>query len=538
MKHAPTALLLCSLLAMPAALAQPAATLPEPVISALRHARIPVSSVGVYAQEVDAPSPAIAVNAGQPMNPASTMKLLTTYAALETLGPAYRWKTEAYLDGKLENGVLQGNLVFKGYGDPKLTLEQFWMWLRELRQRGLREINGDIVLDHSFFADSSQDAADFDNDPTRAYNVGTNALLLNFNAIHLHLVPDGKTAIAMLEPELAGYTLQNDITVSSRLRCRRTYDIKASVVGHAIRLEGKIPANCGEADEYLSLLPHDEYFFAVFGALWQELGGTLHGRLRLGAAPAGAAPFARYVSPELAELIRDINKFSNNIMARQVFLTLGTTDPARLAASPAAPAASGDAEMPDDAADANAAGVQEGGDIAADAPGLPAPTPPVPGLAADAPPSALAQPQGDANSASVPRSIAWMREWLKTQQLQFPELVLENGSGLSRKERISPRHLAQLLQRATHSPFYAELEASLPILGMDGTVKRRFHDSELAGHAHLKTGTLDDVKSMAGYVESSHGKKWIVVFIINHPRAAGGQAAQDALIAWLQHQEN
>ncbi len=531
MKRVPAALLFYCLLAISAALAQPAATLPEPVTSALRHARIPLSSVGVYVQEAAAPAPLIAVNAGQPMNPASTMKLLTTYAALETLGPAYRWKTEAYLDGKLENGVLQGNLVFKGYGDPKLTLEQFWMWLRELRQRGLREIRGDIVLDHSLFADSTQDPGEFDNDPTRAYNVGTNALLLNFNAIHVHLIPDGKTAVALIEPQLAGYTLQNNLSVSTRMRCHGAHNFTVRLDGHTIRLEGKIPANCGDVDEYYSLLPHDEYFFAVFGALWQELGGTVQGKLRAGTVPADATLFARYVSPELADMIRDINKFSNNIMARQVFLALGMTDPARVAASPLASTVNNDAESADDSTDSNVSDAQEGGDIAADAPAEHA-QPALP----EQPASAVSAAQLSTEGASVPRSVAWMREWLKAQQLQFPELELENGSGLSRKERISPRHLAQILQRVTHSPFSPELEASLPILGMDGTVKRRFRDSELAGHAHLKTGTLDDVKSMAGYVDGSDGRKWIVVFVINHPRAQRGQAAQDALIAWVQRQ--
>ncbi len=538
MKRSFSAIFLYLFLALPTALAQPAATLPEPVAAALRHARIPLSSVGVYVQEVDAPAPLIAVNAGRPMNPASTMKLLTTFAALETLGPAYRWKTEVYIDGKLENGVLRGNLIFKGYGDPKLTLEQFWMWLRELRQRGLREIQGDIVLDHSFFLAANEDASDFDNDPTRAYNVGSNALLLNFNAIHVHLIPDGKSATALLEPELAGYTLENRITASPRLRCHDTHAFTARLDGHVIKLEGKIPANCGDVDEYFSLLTHDEYFYAVFGALWKEVGGSLQGRLRAGTVPSGAIPFAKYVSPELAEMIRDINKFSNNIMARQVFLTLGTTDPARPAASAAPSAVNNDPEMPSDPADANVSDAQEGGDIAADNAEQPAPpqiAPQSQPLAAfPAPVSAVTVPQLQNQSASIPRSIAWMQEWLKAQQLQFPELVLENGSGLSRKERISPRHLAQILQRVTHSPFSSELEASLPILGMDGTVKRRFRDSELAGHAHLKTGTLDNVKSMAGYVDASNGKKWIVVFIINHPRAARGQAAQDALIAWLQ----
>jgi D-alanyl-D-alanine carboxypeptidase/D-alanyl-D-alanine-endopeptidase (penicillin-binding protein 4) len=528
MKFVSSAFFLCICLAMPDALASDEATLPEPVTTALRHARIPLSSVGIIVQEVDAPSPLIAVNATQPMNPASTMKLLTTFAALETLGPAYRWKTEAYLDGKLENGVLQGNLIFKGYGDPKLTIEEFWMWLRELRQRGLRDIRGDIVLDHGFFVDANQDPSEFDNDPTRAYNVGTNALLLNFNAIHLQMIPDGPSAIALLEPELAGYTLQNNISTSARLRCHGPNAFTVRLDGHVIKLEGKIPANCGEVDEYFSLLPHDEYFFAAFGALWQELGGTLQGKLRVGTAPVGIAPYARYVSPELSEIIRDINKFSNNIMARQVFLTLGTTDPARGAASAVPAAGNGGTEMngePTDSnvTDVNVSSAQAGGDTVVETPATPA--------------QALQQVANDIqSSASVPRSISWMREWLKAQQLQFPELVLENGSGLSRKERISPRHLAQILQRVTHSRFSSELESSLPILGMDGTVKRRFMDSELAGHAHLKTGTLDGVKSMAGYVDAANGKKWIVVFIINHPHAAKGQAAQDALIEWVQRQ--
>jgi len=494
-----------------------ATTLPEAVTTTLKRARIPMSNVGIFVQEVGSATPLIAVNAEQGMNPASTMKLLTSIAALDILGPAYRWKTEAYLDGKLDGGVLQGNLVFKGRGDPKLTVEQFWMWLRELRQRGLREIRGDIVLDHNFFEDAKQDAAEFDNDPSRAYNVGTNALLLNFNAIHLHLIPNGRETTAMLEPTLASYTVQNNITTSTKLRCHGADSYKVRLDGHIIKLEGHIPANCGEADSYLSLLPHDEYFFAVFSALWQELGGTVQGKLRTGTAPMDQPPYASYVSPELSEMIRDMNKFSNNSMARQIFLTLGTADTAKMAAY----------ALPTTGSDGHAELPGEQGDISSSPEGdvtvleNPAP-PPVP---------AEAQPK-----ASIPRSIEHMQQWLNTQHLKFPELVLENGSGLSRNERISAQHLAEILQRAARSPFSAELESSLPILGMDGTVKKRFRDSELAGHAHLKTGTLDGVKSMAGYVDARSGKKWVVVFMINGPHAAKGLAAQDMLIEWVQSQ--
>jgi serine-type D-Ala-D-Ala carboxypeptidase/endopeptidase (penicillin-binding protein 4) len=542
-----------------------ASDLPEAVTSALKHEHIPLSSVAVVVQEVNAGAPLISLNAGRSMNPASTMKLLTTFAALETLGPAYRWKTEAYLDGKLEDGVLQGDLVFKGYGDPKLTVEQFWMWLRELRQRGLREIRGDVVLDHSYFEEVSQDPAEFDNDPTRAYNVGTSALLLNFNVLHLHLIPNGHETIALLEPSLDGYTLVNRITTSGKMHCGGEDAYRVRLDGHDILLEGKIPAACGEADNYLSLLPQDEYFFAVFSSLWKELGGTLHGKLRTGTIPPDQAPFAKYISPPLSEVIRDINKFSNNIMARQLFLTLGTASPAMSLAN--STQAGEDKQHPDDEGKHDALsnpqefGVsgstllteQIGGDTAEKDSSVDQPLTGLPEVRESAGGTDPARPgiagtqvsgvpvSGTPNDtkavippANIARSKAAMQQWLKVQQLQFPELVLENGAGLSRKERISPAHLAELLQRATNSPFFAELEASLPILGMDGTVKKRFKDNGIAGYAHLKTGSLEGVKSIAGYVQAHSGKQWIVVSIINHPNAARAQPAQDALIDWLQ----
>ena len=526
-----------------------ASTLPEPVSEALKRAHIPLTSVSILVQETGAPRPLVSLNVDRAINPASTMKLLTTIAALETLGPAYRWKTEAYLDGKLENGVLQGDLVFKGYGDPKLTVEQFWMWLHELRQRGLREIRGDIVLDHSFFEAVKQDPAEFDHDPTRAYNVGTNALLLNFNAIHLHLIPDGHATRALIEPDLDGYTVVNRITTSGRLHCGGEKAYKAHLDGHNIVLEGSIPAGCGEEDDYFSLLPQDKYFFAVFSALWKELGGTVQGNLRDGVAPAGQAPFSRYVSPPLAEVIRDINKFSNNTMARQLFLTLGMADRAGANRDSLLSAGSknirGDLLMPQALVSDSLQARQEGGDTAGPEDAIASPPDATQRngseISGNPPPSALQEPAsgiaaaaGEPPGANIPRSIAVIRQWLATQQLYFPELVLENGAGLSRRERISSRHIAELLQRVMDSPFHAELESSLPILGIDGTVKKRFRDSDMAGYAHLKTGTLDGVKSIAGYVRAHNGKQWIVVFIVNNRNAALAEPAQNALIEWLQ----
>jgi serine-type D-Ala-D-Ala carboxypeptidase/endopeptidase (penicillin-binding protein 4) len=439
-----------------------AARLPDTVKAELSKAGIPLDAVAIEVRRSDSSRPLISLNAHRPMNPASTMKLLTTYAGLEMLGPAYRWKTEAYLDGRLENGILDGNLVFKGYGDPRLTLEAFWLWLLELRQRGLTEIRGDIVLDRSFFEDGHYDPAAFDNKPNRAYNVAPDALLLNFNALHLRLLLSGKNTTALLEPDLYGYKLVNRIAPSKDLPCNGEDAYQSRLEGRDIVVEGSIPADCGEQQDYFTLLQPNDYFFAVFKTLWQELGGRITGGVRSGIAPENQPAFSTHLSPPLSEIIRDINKFSNNTMARQLFLTLGTVD----------------------------------GKI-----------------------------------AGIAQSREALALWMGKEQ--FPELVLENGAGLSRNERISADHLADILERAEESPYSAELEASLPILGIDGTVKKRFKDSKIAGHAHLKTGSLEGVKSLAGYVHTGSGKQWILVFIINHPNAKYGKDAQDALISWL-----
>lgn len=441
-----------------------AAALPSVVKQALKQAGIPQSSVGIVVQQTGGHKPLISLNAKQAMNPASTMKLLTTYAGLDLLGPAYTWKTEAWLDGELKDGVLHGDLVLKGYGDPKFTIEQFWLWLAELRARGLREIHGNLVLDRSFFDLPPHDPAAFDNDPVRAYNVGPDALLLNFNTLRLRYLPDGDKLNVITEPPLDGIRLDNRLAPESEGGCNGWDDrIIVQPSGDSVVLQGGYPGDCGEREHNLSVMPHTRYVEAVFRALWKQLGGTLQGELREDRAKNGAKLFSTHYSDPLSSIIRDINKFSNNVMARQLFLTLGATE-----------------------------------------------------------------------QASIERSVQVVQDWLQRQRLDFPELVLENGAGLSRTERISAQHLAQLLQSAATHPFSAEFRASLPILGVDGSVKKRLKKSPSAGHAHLKTGTLEGVKTIAGYVRSRNGKEWGVVFFINHPNAKLGQDAQDALVQWIQ----
>ena len=203
----------------------------------------------------------------------------------------------------------------------------------------------------------------------------------------------------------------------------------------------------------------------MFKELWQELGGTISGGWRNGEVPADARLLATAVSASNAELVRDINKFSNNVMARQLFLTLG-------------------AEL-------------------------------------------LKLPGNSERSAEV------LRAWLAQKKLDFPELVLENGSGLSREERISAEHMAQLLLAAWHSAVMPELMSSLPLVAYDGTMRRRLRFESIAGQAHIKTGSLSNARTLAGYVLDQRGRRRIVVMFINHPNAAACQAAQDALLEWV-----
>lgn len=457
-------LLIFGLLLLPG-LAQ-AAPLPKEVAEALKQSGIPQEAVAIEVREIGTPKSLISLHARQPMNPASTMKLLTTYAGLELLGPAYTWKTEAWLRGELKDGVLQGDLILKGYGNPKLTLEQFWLWLTELRARGLREISGDLVLDRSFFDLPPHDPSAFDNDPVRAYNVGPDALLLNFNTLRLRYLPDGNTLKVITEPMLEELKLDNQLAPQPAQNCDGWDDtLKIQARGDSVILQGGYPSECGEREQNLSVMPHTRYVATVFSALWQELGGSIKGKMREGTLDASARLYSTHRSEPLSLVIRDINKFSNNVMARQLFLTLG------------APA--------------------------------------------------------NAPSTSLATSREAVQRWLQEKKLDFPELVIENGAGLSRIERISAHHLADLLQQAAESPLSAEFTASLPILGVDGSVKKRLKDSPAASHAHLKTGTLEGVKTIAGYVRSQHGKEWIVVFLINHANAKLGQGAQDRLIEWL-----
>ena len=447
------------------------AALPAPVAQALAAAGIPESAVGLYVHEVGAERPSVAHGAERALNPASTMKLVTTYAALELLGPAYTWSTDVYATGPVHNEVLAGDLVIKGHGDPKLTIEKFWLMLRGLRARGLREIRGDVVLDRSFFAVEDFDPARFDGEPLRPYNTGPDALLVNFKAFALHFVPESesRSVRVVVEPQVPQMIVVNGLALSDA-PCgdwlgKLKIDAQGNTENARLAITGPYSRDCGERNRSFSLLGHRAYVAALFAQMWKELGGSIGGTVRDGPAPPGARLVTSTKSEAVAEVVRDINKYSNNVMARQVFLTLGAL--------------------------------------------------------------------GEGAPGTLDKSRNVVRQWIAQKGMSAPELVVDNGSGLSRVERISARTLGELLVGAFRSTVMPELIASLPVVAADGTMRRRLPNADVAGQAHIKTGSLSGARAIAGYVLDARGRRTVVVFLVNHANAAGAQAAQDALLRWV-----
>ncbi len=437
--------------------------LPTEVEAALDQARLPRDAVVAVVQEVGASTPRLAWQAQKLVNPASLTKLITTSAALELLGPAWSWSTPVWIDGTLRDGVLYGNLAVKGSGDPKLVLERLWLLLRRVQQLGVRDIRGDIVLDRSAFSVPEQNAGDFDGESLRPYNVRADALLLNYRSVLLTFTPDAARGVALVsvEPPLAGVRADTSVPLSSAACDDWRGALKADFGDPTrLRLAGIFALACGEKTWPVAYADPRSYNERLLGGLWLEMGGKLAGSVRDGAAPL-TAPTFEVVSPSLAEVVRDINKYSNNVMAQQLFLTLALT-------------------------------------------------------------------QRGLGTPEAAREV--LRQWLVER---FGDIgrsaVIDNGSGLSRETRVTAQLLARLLQVEWGGPLMPELLSSLPVSGVDGTLRR---SKVLPGRAHLKTGSLRDVMGIAGVVLANSGRRYVVVAIVNHPNANAARPALEALVKW------
>jgi len=453
--------------------AEPSDSLPAAVSRKLAAYDLAPENLSVYVQALDQEQPLVDFQSRVPRNPASTIKTLTTFVALEVLRPGYIWKTRVYLDGTLSQGRLDGNLVIRGICDPYLTTENFWKLLRQLRAMGLQHIAGDLVVDNSYFQVAAEDPGEFDGQPFRSYNVAPDALLVNFKSVRFLFYPDpaDKSVRIVPDPLLPNLVIENRIQLGKGA-CRGyqrgiAFNVPGGMEDARVVLDGRFPSGCDEYSFSRTVMAPAQFAFGVFKGLWEEMGGVIDGGVRMGLAPVDAEPFYIHWSPTLAEVVRSINKFSNNVMTRHLLLTMG----AEVYGPP---------------------GTQEKGQ-------------------------------------------AVVKQWLAAQHLEFPELRLVNGAGLSRETRISALSMASLLRRAWDSPYMPELAASLPLSGMDGTLRLRFDDEPLAGQLHLKTGSMDHVTAIAGYAMARSGRRYVVVALHNDTdvHRGYGENVQHALLRWL-----
>ncbi len=437
--------------------------------------KLPADSYSFLVQEINATQPLLAVNTAAALNPASTMKILTTLAALEVLGPAYTWNTSLYALGTLEAGTLTGDLLIKGGGDPFLVEEHFRNMLKALQRQGVQKITGDLIIDTSYFDATVSEQAIIDNQSSRTYNVLPDALMVNFQAVTFFFTPhvNGVDVVITTDPRLPNLHITNNLKLGSGgctgFQRGIVFNEVESSPGDIV-FSGTFPARCGRFQLPRAVLDPPTYAFGMFQQLWKELGGEFSGAVYLSQVPAGQQALLVWASPPLSEVIRSINKFSNNLMTRQLLLTLG-----------------------------------------AEKFGAP---------------------------ATVTKGIEAAQEYLSNHKINAQSLVLENGAGLSRAERISSALMVEILQRGYSTSLMPEFIASLPIGGVDGTMRNRLKESDARGNMHIKTGSLDEVSAIAGYVNARSGKVYAVSGMLNHELADRGPGTElmDEFLNWVYDQ--
>ena len=451
------------------------AELPPELAAAIKDADFSSDGIGLFIQGVDNEKPLVALHADLFLNPASVIKLVTTAAALDMLGQGYRWSTEVMYTGNIEGNTLNGDLYFRGNGDPYLTPERFWRLLNRIYIVGIHRITGDVLIDNSYFEPGKVDYAAFDQQPYRTYNVGPNAVLVGFQATEFHLDIDTTGTDPAVKitpfPQSPRLRIINQVKLvngsCNAWKKRLSLETRNNAGMLEVVFSGNYALACKQRTLYRRVSEAQDHYQHFFLPLWNQIGGSVDGKITQGIVPADAKRLLEESSISLAEAVRLVNKFSNNVMTRQILLSMGA---------------------------------QEFG------------------------------PPG-----TTDKGIAAVNAWLVEHKLDHPDLQLDNGAGLSRDARISAGLLGELLLHVYKQAYMPEFIAALPVSGYDGTMAHRFNDTPLVGHAHIKTGLLDFVQSMAGYVTTATGKRYVVVLLHNDKRAhtRSAEKLQNQLINWI-----
>jgi D-alanyl-D-alanine carboxypeptidase/D-alanyl-D-alanine-endopeptidase (penicillin-binding protein 4) len=467
--------------------------IPKTVAISLEKNQIPKEAISISVVEIEPDRPGkIAAKikldwrSQQAMSPASTMKLVTTLAGLDILGPQYRWRTNIYTDGLIRQGTLKGNLYLQGTGDPKLIPEELSKMMKALQNLGIQKIDGHLFFDRSAYAPNVMEHTTIDGESLRAYNVPPDPLLYAFRTLSFQM---GKSRTAdfidiSYTPPLSQLKVINQMQLvdqsceswESNIRFNLAPEGDGALTGQLLtaQFSGSFPSSCKGVNYNVVAVDVNNFLTQGFAAAWELAGGTwVQAPIgKSGTIPLAARRLLQFEGIALADDVRDINKYSNNVMARQLMLTLALEK--------------------------------------------------------------MGKPATTENGELI------IQIWLKGLGLQFPELVIENGSGLSRNEAISAEHMNRLLVAARNLSVADTFYNSLPIAGTDGTMRnrlmahlRKFLHLKKKPEARIKTGSLADVRAISGYVLSKSGKMYAVTSFINHPNALRGLDAHDQLLAWL-----
>jgi len=443
--------------------------LPAGINRIVNKSGIPKNDISIYIKEAGNGGRELAsLNASKTRTPASVIKVLPIYAATLKLGFDYRWPTQFYTVGSLKNGVLKGDLVVKGFGDPTLSTRDLKSIVSTIKAKGIKKITGNIVIDRSYFAVGTKNNSGFDKNTYSPYNAMPDAMMFNERISTICITPN-KNAVHKKVAD-GSYKIVNKLQRVNK-PCKGRYSwpglkINNSSAMPEVWLQGKISKKCGKRNICKVITkPYKSFYYALKDTLKKE-GVTVSGKMRLNKVPSNANILFTHYSRSLEKIISKTAKKSNNLYARHLLLLLG----AKMYGAP----------------------------------------------------STLAK--GRKAVEYILRSKG---------ALGRGTLRIDNGSGLSRTAKLNAKLLAYMYDNA-YNRYGLRWMKTLSIAGVDGTIKRRFRGTVVKNRAWMKTGTLNRVKNIGGYVKSRSGRTYTVVILVNTKQGRWKAAQlQNNIMKWL-----
>lgn len=442
----------------------------------LQQPALPAQHTSVQVMSMKTGETLLSQNAETALMPASNMKVITSAAALSLLKPEYRFKTHLFTDGPQQGNTLKGNLYIKGYGDPTLSDERLLELIQELRFQGIEQIEGDLIVDDSFFDQEHTGRGWKDTYGAAAYSARISALSLNLNVVEVRVRPTqaGQAAAIVLKPDNTFFDVINETRTGSgktRLKIlRQVVDGRNRIV-----ISGQVDIRGRTEIETLNLDSPALYVGNVSQVMLRKEGLALGGRLRLGAVPHGARILAVTYSPVLSEVVSQLNKDSVNLIGENLLKFMG----------------------------ANFEGA--------------------PGTAAKG--EKVIKERFLTSQVGLPPN---------------DQIVIADGSGLSPLNRLNTATLSKVLAHMFQQfDVSVDFMGSLAISGVDGTLKKRMQSPEMKRRVRAKTGFINGASGLSGYVYTQDNDVLVFSFLMNHFRDYGVAVnTQDRLCTQMANRSN